>query len=121
MKIRIIQISRDGVVMARATLDNHDSARQFAALLPLNLVLKDYAATEKIADLPARLSTKGAPEGYQPSAGDISYYAPWGNLAIFYKDFAFSSGLVRLGRLDSGLDTLRQAGTLSVRVELAGP
>ena len=116
-----IQISSNGTVIGTATLDNNESARQFAALLPLNLVLKDYAATEKIADLPGALSTKGAPEGYKPSAGDISYYAPWGNLAIFHKDFSFSSGLVRLGRLDSGLEAMRRPGPVSVRVDLAGP
>ena len=116
-----IQMSRDGIVIATATLENHDSARQFAALLPLNLVLKDYAATEKVADLPAKLPTKGAPPGYKPSTGDIAYYAPWGNLAIYYKDFDFSDGLVRLGRLDSGLDVLRRPGPLAVRVELAAP
>lgn len=118
MKIRM---TLDGAVIATATLDDNESARQFAARLPLNLVLKDYAATEKIADLPGALSTKGAPEGYTPSAGDISYYAPWGNLAIFHKDFRFSSGLVLLGRLDSGLDAMRRLGPMSVRVEMAVP
>ena len=118
MKIRM---SVDGIVIATATLENHDSARQFAALLPLSLVLKDYAATEKVADLPAALPTKGATAGYKPSTGDIAYYAPWGNLAIYYKDFDFSDGLVRLGRLDSGLDALRRPGPLAVRVELAAP
>jgi hypothetical protein len=118
MKIRMMV---DGTVTATATLDNNESARQFAALLPLDLALKDYAATEKVADLPGRLSTQGAPDGYKPSAGDIAYYAPWGNLAIFHKDFEFSSGLVRLGRLDSGLDAMRRPGPMSVRVELSTP
>jgi hypothetical protein len=116
-----IQMRVDGIVIATATLDNNASARDFAARLPLNLVLKDYAATEKVADLPAALSTKGAPRGYKPSTGDIGYYAPWGNLAIYYKDFAFSDGLVRLGRLDSGLDTLRRPGPVAVEIELAPP
>lgn len=118
MKIRI---SLNGALIATAKLDDNESARQFAVLLPLNLVLKDYAATEKIADLPSVLSTKGAPHGYEPEAGDISYYAPWGNLAIFHKGFRFSSGLVRLGRLDSGLDAMRRTGPMSVRVEVAAP
>jgi hypothetical protein len=118
MKIRLMV---NDTVIATATLDDNESARQFAALLPLSLVLNDYAATEKVADLPGRLSTKGAPDGYKPSAGDIAYYAPWGNLAIFHKDFGYSSGLVRLGRLDSGLDAMRRPGQMSVRVEVALP
>lgn len=118
MKIRMMV---KDTVIATATLDDNESARQFAALLPLNLMLKDYAATEKIADLPGRLSTQGAPDGYKPSAGDIAYYAPWGNLAIFHKDFGFSSGLVRLGRLDSGLNAMRRPGLVNVRVEVLAP
>lgn len=116
-----IQMTVDGAVIATATLDSNDSARDFAALLPLNLALKDYAATEKVADLPRKLSTKGAPAAYNPSAGDISYFAPWGNLAIFYKDGHLSSGLVRLGRLDTGLDAIRRPDARSVRVELTTP
>jgi hypothetical protein len=34
--------------------------------------------------------------------GDITYYAPWGNLALFYRDFPYSNGLIRLGTLDTG-------------------
>lgn len=116
-----IQMTVNGAVIAMGTLDDNDSARDFAALLPLSLSLKDYAATEKIADLPMALSVKGAPPAYTPSAGDISYYAPWGNLAIFFKDGHLSSGLVRLGRLDSGLDIMRRAGPVSVRLEQVIP
>ncbi|MFA7944756.1 cyclophilin-like fold protein [Pseudomonas brenneri] len=116
-----IQMTLDGVVIATATLDNNDSARDFAAMFPLHLTLKDYAATEKIADLPRALTTKGAPEAYTPSAGDISYFAPWGNLAIFYKDGHLSSGLVRLGRLDTGIDAVRRNGPTAVKLERVGP
>lgn len=116
-----LQMTADGAVVATATLDNNDSARDFAALLPLNLTLKDYAATEKIADLPRALSLKGAPAAYTPLAGDLSFYAPWGNLAIFYKDGHLSSGLVRLGRIDSGLDAIRRTGAIAVRIELVRP
>jgi hypothetical protein len=116
-----IQISVNGKVIATATLDQHDSARDFAAMLPLNLKLKDYAATEKIADLPRALSTKGAPRAYVPLAGDISYFAPWGNLAIFYKDGHLSSGLVRLGRLDAGPDVIQRAGDATVSIDRVSP
>jgi hypothetical protein len=29
------------------------------------------------------LSTDGAPAGARPEAGDLTYYSPWGNLAVF--------------------------------------
>jgi hypothetical protein len=84
---------------------------------PLDLLLADYASTEKISDLPRRLDTAGAPPGFAPSAGDIAYYAPWGNLAVFHKDFAYSAGLVRLGKIDAGIALLRRPGTLRVMIE----
>lgn len=93
-----------------ATLEDSETARDFASLLPLTLTLEDYAATEKISDLPKRLSTAGAPEGVTPRVGDLAYYAPWGNLAIFHRDFRYSSGLVKLGRLDSGAELIRHPG-----------
>ena len=69
-----------------ATLIDSKTTRDFISLLPLTVTLEDYAGTEKISDLPKRLSTEGAPSGGDPSVGDIAYYAPWGNLSIFYRD-----------------------------------
>lgn len=117
MKIRL---TVNGKPMS-ATLENSASARDFLALLPLNLTLKDYAATEKIADLPRKLSTRDAPAGIDPGVGDITYYAPWGNLAIFYRDFGYSTGLVRLGRIDSGMEALATSGPLQVTIEAENP
>lgn len=102
-----------------ATLDDTPAARDFAALLPLDLTLSDYHSTEKVADLPRRLDTTDAPASYAPKVGDITYFAPWGNLAIFYKPFPSSSGLVRLGAFDGPIGALLKSGTTSIRIELA--
>jgi hypothetical protein len=116
MKIRI---DIDGRIVT-ATLDDSPTARDFVALLPLELTLEDYNATEKISDLPRRLSTEGAPRGVDPSVADITYYAPWGNLALFYKDFRHSDGLILLGKLDAGAEALSATGALEVTIELSG-
>lgn len=100
-----------------ATLDDNETSRDFVSLLPLTLTLKDYAANEKISDLPKRLSTEGAPQGSDPSVGDIAYYAPWGNLALFHKDLGYSIGLVKLGTIDSGVEALSRPGPLKVTIE----
>ncbi|PWC38788.1 hypothetical protein TSO221_26240 [Azospirillum sp. TSO22-1] len=100
-----------------ATLDNNPTARDFANLLPMSLVLEDYAATEKISYLPRKLTREGAPAGIDPSVGDITYYAPWGNLAIFHKDFDYSSGLIKLGKIHSGLELLSTPGSVRVTIE----
>ncbi|QZP07034.1 cyclophilin-like fold protein [Caenibius sp. WL] len=114
MKIRIVTADRSLI----AVLEGSASGRAFAALLPLELTLSDYNRTEKIADLPQRLSTEDAPEGVEPKAGDIAYYAPWGNLAIFYRDFGYSRGLVRLGRLEGSAEPLAKLDGARVRIEL---
>lgn len=100
-----------------ATLDDNETSSDFVSLLPLTLTLEDYNGTEKISDLPKKLSTKDAPAGIDPSAGDIAYYAPWGNLAIFYKDFAYSRRLVKLGRIDSRVEVFERPGQLRVTIE----
>jgi hypothetical protein len=99
------------------TLVDSEASRDFASLLPLALTLTDYADTEKISDLSRRLSTTGAPAGVEPSAGDITYYEPWGNLALFYRDFGHADGLVKLGTLDSGLDIFSRPGALNVTID----
>jgi hypothetical protein len=110
MKIRI---DVDGTAVT-ATFDDTVAAKDFVSLLPLTLTLEDYNRTEKISDLPKKLSTQGAPEGVDPSRGDIAYYAPWGNFAVFYKDFPYSRGLVKLGRLDTRVELFEQSRTLKV-------
>src|SRR5947208_4596122 len=74
--------------------------------------------------LPKKLSTHDAPAGVDPSRGDIACYAPWGNLAIFYKDFQYSRGLVKLGRIDSTVEMFEKSRALKVtmrRVDGDGP
>lgn len=110
-----ILISSDGRTIT-ATLADNATSRELVALLPLTLELEDYASTEKIAYLPKPLSTAGAPAAMTPRAGDLTYYAPWGNLAIFYKDGHDSPGLVKLGTID-GVDALRRSGRFVVTME----
>lgn len=114
MKLRIVI----GATTLTATLADNPTARDFASLLPMSVELKDYAQTEKISDLPRKLSTADAPAGSDPDVGDIAYYAPWGNLALFHKDVSYSKGLITLGHIDSGVETLRRPGLIAARIEL---
>lgn len=102
-----------------ATLDDNPSARDLWRLLPLTLTLKDYAQAEKIAVLARRLSTERAPDGMAPAVGDIAYYAPWGNLALFYREAVHAQGLVRLGRLEGDLQLLTQSLAFRATIERA--
>jgi len=113
MKIRAVV---DGQAI-QATLLDSPTSRDFYSLLPMTITLEDYASTEKIAYMPRKLSTAGAPDGVDPAVGDIAYYAPWGNVAIFYRDAGYAKGLIKLGSLDSGIEILRARGVLKVTIE----
>mgnify|MGYP000803812469 CR=1 FL=1 len=63
----------------------------------LELTCKDFNNTEKVAYLPRRLDTQGAPAGFDPQTGSFAYYAPWGNLAFFYRDYSYANSLIELG------------------------
>ena len=91
---------------AVVTLEDNATTRDFLSMLPVTLTFQDYAGSEKISYLPRSLSTDGAPSTYDPDVGDLILYAPWGNLAIFYRDAGRSSGPVPMGHVESGLEQL---------------
>jgi hypothetical protein len=107
-----------GSQVLTATLYDNATTRDFIALLPLTLTLQDYAGMEKVSDLPAQLSTQDAPAGHEPTVGDLTYFAPWGNLALFYRDFRYASGLVAFGRLDTATEIFRTSAPVRVKLEL---
>jgi hypothetical protein len=111
-----LRLTVNGAPVSASLFDN-GASRDLLKLLPLELTLEDYASAEKIAYLRRKLDTVGAAAGFKPSRGDITYYAPWGNLAIFYRDQPFATGLVSLGRIDSGIEALNAGGKLKVTIE----
>ncbi|MEE6132043.1 cyclophilin-like fold protein [Priestia sp. GS2] len=102
MKIKLSVHNEELIVK----MNDNSTSRDFLELLPLTLTFKDYARKEKVSNPPRQLSEEGAPSGIEPRVGDVTYYAPWGNLAIFYEDFSYSSGLIKLGEVESGLESI---------------
>ena len=99
-------------------LDDNVASRDFLEMLPLTLTFEDYNNTEKIATLPSELNVDGLPSGYTPKVGDFSYYAPWGNISVFYKDFRYSNSLYKLGTIESGADVFENLnGDFTVTIE----
>lgn len=100
-----------------ASLTDNEAARAFWAMLPLTVTLEDYAGTEKVCGLSKRLSSGGAPAGHNPEIGDITYYAPWGNLALFYRDFGYAEGLIKLGEITGDMRVFESSVPLKVTFE----
>jgi len=101
-----------------ADLVSNTAAKEFAAMLPLTLELTDYNNTEKVAQLSKKLTTTDAPAGFTPVAGDIAFYAPWGNLAIYYKGFGYSKELIKLGHIQGDLSILKSTTAQNALIEL---
>ncbi|MEU6014762.1 cyclophilin-like fold protein [Streptomyces sp. NPDC047515] len=87
-----IRVTLDGRAV-EATLNGSPAARDLATLLPLTLDLEDFHGTERIGYPPRKLTTDGAPTPVAARAGDIAYYAPWGNLALFHQDGPAASAI----------------------------
>ena len=102
-----------------ARLDDNATARDLAAQLPLTLTFRDHNNVEKTAPLPRELSLEGAPDGHDPAAGDIGYWAPDGDLVFYYdSDAPFFNGIVRIGEFDGQLDAIeRQSEDFTVTIE----
>ena len=102
-----------------ATMEDNAAARDFLSRLPLEVTLNDYnQTTEKIFYPSPALTTAGTARGCVPIPGDITIYAPWGNVAIFCKNGSRSNDLIKIGHIDGdGIEALRVAGDVRVKFE----
>ncbi|MFF7308762.1 cyclophilin-like fold protein [Streptomyces sp. NPDC008137] len=96
-------------------MNDSPAARDLASLLPLTVDLEDFHGTERIGDPPRELTTEHAPAPVAPKAGDIAYYAPWGDLALFCKDGpAASADPLVLGHIDADPAQIGRVGRITV-------
>jgi hypothetical protein len=84
-----------------AQLADNPTGRDLIEQLPLTLRFRDFNRVEKIAKLPRPLTMDGVPAGDDPEINDIGYYAPSGDLVLYYGDVGYFNGIVRIGRLDA--------------------
>ena len=100
-------------------LIDNPTSKSFIKLLPLTLDFEDYHNIEKIVVLSNKLSRDDSPSGCEANKGAFTYYAPWGNLALFYKDFGYAPGLIRMGEIEEkGVQILSSLSTFSAHISL---
>jgi hypothetical protein len=116
-------VLRFGDEFATATLSDTPAAREFAAMLPLQLKLHDPMGQAKSGPLPRPIGAAGGNPVFDPAVGEIYYSAPSATFAIFYDDLGQSipdPGLVRLGTVDTRTDRIAEAGNrFTVQIYLA--
>jgi hypothetical protein len=117
MKIRI-SIADKAVT---ATVADNATARDFVSVLPLKVSMKDLFGREKYANLPKALSENG-PRTTSYEVGDIAYWSPAHDVAIYYKqggESIPSPGIVPIAKIDAGAEAFNVPGSLKVMIEIA--
>ena len=114
MKIRVM--CNDKITVFE--LNNSPAARALYGQLPLNITVKPYDDNEMIFYPPKKLEVGDTPLA-DARAGTLAYYAPWGDVVMFYGSFGRAAGLYELGHAVSGSEHIRgMSGT--IRVEKDG-
>ena len=100
-------------------LNDSGASRALYAQLPMTIGVEDYADNEKIFYPPSKLDTADTPLAQEVTAGTLAYYAPWGDVVMFYEGFRPASGLYHLGQVVSGQEFIESlSGT--IQIEKAG-
>jgi len=98
-------------------LNDSRAAKDLYAQLPLNIEVEDYSHNEKIFYPPKKLATSDTPLA-DARAGTLAYYAPWGDVVMFYKTFGTASGLYELGHAVSGMEHIKDLSGM-IKIETA--
>jgi hypothetical protein len=95
-------------------LNNSRAAKELYAQLPLSITVENYSSNEKIFYPPKKLNTTDTPLS-DARAGTLAYYAPRGNVVMFYGSFGSAVGLYELGHAISGSEYIQgMSGTIQI-------
>ena len=96
------------------TLNDSPAADSLYAQLPLMLEVEDFSTNEKAFYPPEELDTADTPLA-QAGAGTLAYYAPWGDIVMFYDDYSSNPSLYELGQAVSGGELVSgMSGTVTI-------
>ncbi len=97
-------------------LNDGGAAASFYEQLPLTIEVEDYSTNEKIFYPPQQLDTDNTPLA-QGGVGTLAYYAPWGDVVMFYGDYNENPSLYELGQVVSGGELVGEmSGTITIDV-----
>ena len=110
MKIRV----KAGETAIDYVLNDSQAARDLYEQLPLTLEVENFSTNEKVFYPPEKLDVRDAPMA-DAGLGTLAYYAPWGDVVMFYDAFGRGSGLYELGEAVSGEEMIEMlSGTIEV-------
>ena len=95
-------------------LNDSSAAQSLLSQLPLTVEVEDFSTNEKVFYPPQELDTTDTPLA-EGGAGTLAYYAPWGDVVLFYDSFSANGSLYELGEAVSGVENIGQmSGTITV-------
>lgn len=95
-------------------LNDSPAAQGLLSQLPLTVEVEDFSTNEKVFYPPQELDTTDTPLAVG-GAGTLAYYAPWGDVVLFYDSFSANGSLYELGEAVSGAEDISQmTGTITV-------
>ena len=110
MKIKVVANGKTTVFK----LNSSQAAKDLYAQLPLSISVENYGNNEKIFYPPKKLNTTDTPQA-DARVGTLAYYAPWGNVVMFYGTFGSAAGLYELGHAVSGSENIQgMSGTIRI-------
>ena len=104
----------------KVTVDeNTQAGKLFLNSLPLTLSFENFGSNERIAYLPKRLDMDSYDSHLSVKRGDMTYYVPWGNLAVFRKAYSSPSDLAPIGSMpENAISALEQSGDSEVSFKI---
>jgi len=98
------------------TLNDSTAARELTAQLPLTLEAEPFSNNEITFYPPQKLNTEGTPLS-SGAAGSLSYYAPWGDVVMFYAPCDSNGSLYEIGSIVSGIENVSSlTGTVTISI-----
>lgn len=96
-------------------LNDSPAAESLLEQLPLTIKVENYSHDEKIFYPPKKLDVSKTPQA-RAKAGTLAYYAPWGDVVMFYRDFGSAPGLYQLGQAVLGAEEIESLSG-EIRIE----
>lgn len=114
---RVIRITC-GKHTATFRLYDTTAAKELYKQLPLTLKVSNFEEAQWMFYPPKKLHVSENEAYHDGKKGELSYYEPWGDVFILYKDFYARDNMHRLGICLTGIDELEQmSGKIEIRKE----
>ena len=107
---------KSGLPLRLSLPDDSPAADSLYEQLPITTEVEDFSTNEKIFYPSQELDTSDSPVA-EGGAGTLAYYAPWGDVVMFYDNYSVNDSLFELGQALSGGEQIGEmSGTIVIDI-----